>query len=133
MATNEVFKVGDYVSVNVGTNIPSGRPFAVGTLVGVLTTSTVEYAAGTPANLRPPISLLGVGNKPGYASVALEGAFRVDVAAGTAYAVGDLVYVTAADGVISKTSGGNVPFGKVIAEPKSNTAGAGKIVVKIVQ
>jgi predicted RecA/RadA family phage recombinase len=132
MATNEVFKVGDYISVNVGADIPSGRPFAVGTLVGVLTTGTqTSTSIDSGGNLHT--NRYGVGNQTGYASVALDGAFRVPVAAGTAYAVGDLVYVTAATGVISKTSGGNVPFGKVVAEPKASTSGAGEIVVKIVQ
>lgn len=124
MATNVVFTADDYISVNVGLEKKSGDVFVVGDLVGVLITGSGSATTPTPEGMR-----LGVGNKPGWASVALYGGVRVNVAAGTAYAVGDTVYVSSA-GVVSKTASGNKKLGVVTHEPKSAT-GAGQIVVKI--
>lgn len=113
---NMIFKVDDYISLPVPNGMKSGDPVAVGDLVGVLITDEGG----------------GVGNFEGYASVALAGGVRVNVAAGTAYAVGDTVYITPGN-AITKTSSGNKRFGKVTHEPKASTTGAGTIIVKIVQ
>lgn len=114
---NMIFKSDSFISLPVPEGIKSGDPVVVGDLVGVAITDEGG----------------GVGNFPGFASVALEGGARLNVAAGTTYAVGDTVYI-AADGTISKTStGGNKRFGKVTHEPKTVAAGAGSVIVKIVQ
>jgi hypothetical protein len=125
MAINAIFKADSYISVNVGLEKSAGDPFVVGELTGVCVTGSGSATTPVPDGKR-----LGLGNKSGWASVALEGGFRVPVAAGVAYAVGDVVYITAA-GVLNKTLTGNTRFGIVTHEPKSSTAGAGFIIVKI--
>lgn len=125
MAINALFKADDYISVNVGLEKSAGDPFVVGELVGVCTTGSGSATVPTPDGKGN-----GVGNLPGWASVALTGGFRVPVAAGLAYAVGDVVYITAA-AVLNKTAAGNTRFGIVTHEPKPSTVGAGSIIVKI--
>jgi hypothetical protein len=124
MATNALFKADDYISVNVGLEKSSGDPFIVGALTGVLTTGS--GSATTPV---PDGKKQGVGNKPGWASVALYGGFRVTVPAGT-YAVGDIIYITSG-GTLTKTAGSNTRFGVVTHEPKTIASGTGTVVVKI--
>ena len=128
MATNAIFKADDYISVNVGLEKTSGSPFAIGELVGVLITGS--GSATTPV---PDGKENGVGNAPGWASAALTGGFRVPVAAGTAYAVGDVVTINTTTWAISKTAvgAGQVRFGVVTHEPKPSTTGAGFIIVKV--
>jgi hypothetical protein len=127
MAVNALFKADDYISVNVGLEKSSGDPFVVGELVGVCTTGSGSATIPTPDAKRN-----GVGNKPGFASVALTGGFRVPVAAGTAYAVGDVVTINTSTAAISKTavSATQIRFGIVTHEPKT-APNAGFIVVKI--
>ena len=128
MAINALFKADDYISVNVGLERKAGDPFVVGELVGVLTTGSGSATVPTPDGKSP-----GVGNKPGYASLALTGGFRVPVVAGTAYAVGDVVTINTTTYAISKAavSASQIRFGVVTHEPKPVAAGAGFIVVKI--
>lgn len=128
MATNALFKADDYISVNVGLEKTSGSPFVVGELVGVLITGSGSATVPTPDGKEN-----GVGNQPGWASAALTGGFRVPVAAGTAYAVGDVVTINTTTWAISKTpvGAGQVRFGVVTHEPKPSTSGAGFIVVKV--
>lgn len=127
MAINAIFKADDYISVNVGLERSSGEPFVVGELVGVLVTGSGSATVPTPEGMGN-----GLGNEPGWASVALVGGFRVPVAAGTAYAVGDVVTINTTTQAISKTAVGatQVRFGVVTHEPKSST-GAGFIIVKV--
>lgn len=125
MATNAIFKEDDYISVEVGLEKASGSPFVKGALVGVLTTGSGSATVPTPEGMSN-----GVGNKPGWASVALAGGFRVPVPAGDTYAVGDVVYITAA-GVLTKTESGNTRFGIVTHEPKASATGAGTVIVKV--
>lgn len=113
---NMIFKSDSFISLPVPDGVKSGDPVVVGDLVGVAITDEGG----------------GVGNFEGYASVALEGGARLNVAAGTTYAIGDTVYITPA-GAITKTSAGNKRFGKVTHEPKTVAAGAGTVIVKIVQ
>ena len=128
MAVNALFKADDYISVEVGLEKAAGSPFAVGELVGVLITGSGSATVPTPDGLGN-----GVGNQPGWASVALTGGFRVPVAAGTAYAVGDVVTINVATSAISKTAvgAGQVRFGVVTHEPKPVSAGAGFIIIKV--
>ena len=125
MAINAIFKADSFISVNVGLEKAAGDPFVVGELVGVCVTGSGSATVPAPDGKR-----LGLGNQPGWASVALEGGFRVPVAAGVAYAVGDVVYIVAATGLLNKTNT-NIRFGIVTHEPKTATAGAGFIIVKI--
>lgn len=127
MAINAIFKADDYISVDVGLEHKSGDPFVKGELVGVLITGSGSATVPTPEGMDN-----GVGNAPGWASVALTGGFRVPVAAGTAYAVGDVVTINTTTWAISKAaaSGTQIRFGVVTHEPKSST-GAGFIIVKV--
>lgn len=113
---NMIFKADSFISLPVPTGVKSGDPVVVGDIVGIAITDEGG----------------GVGNMPGYASVALEGGARLNVPAGTAYAIGDTVYITA-DRTITKTASGNKRFGKVTHEAKTATTGAGSVIVKIVQ
>ena len=125
MATNALFKADDYISVNVGIGHASGEPFVKGALVGVLTTGSGDNQTPARDGYKQ-----GVGNKPGWASVALYGGFRVPVPAGTTYDVGDIVYITPG-ATLTKTATGNTRFGVVTHEPKTVATGAGTVVVKI--
>jgi len=125
MATNVIFKADDYISVNVGLEKSAGDPFVVGDLTGVLITGS--GSATTPV---PDGKKHGLGNKDGWASVALYGGVRVNVPAGTAYAVGDTVYVTST-GTVTKTASGNKVLGIVTHEPKTTTTGAGSVIIKL--
>lgn len=111
---NMIFKSDSYISLPVKTGTKSGDPVVVGDLVGVAITDEGG----------------GVGNMDGFASVALEGGARLNVAAGTAYDIGDTVYLSPT-GVVSKTDTGT-RFGKVTHEAKA-APNAGTIIVKIVQ
>lgn len=128
MAINAIFKADDYISVDVGLEHKSGDPFVKGALVGVLITGSGSATVPTPEGMDN-----GVGNMPGWASVALTGGFRVPVAAGTAYAVGDVVTINTTSWAVSKAaeSGTQVRFGVVTHEPKASTTGAGFIIVKV--
>jgi hypothetical protein len=129
---NMKFKSDDYISLNVGLEKRSGDPFVLGDLVGVLITgsgsaSPINNVFGTPGFNGDLDN--GVGNAPGYASVALEGGAEVNIPAGIQpVAVGDTLYITSG-GTLSKTAAGNKRFGKVTHLGYTpNTA-----IVKIVQ
>lgn len=111
MATNIKFKVDDYISLPVREGVKSGDPVVVGSLVGIAITDEGG----------------GVGNQPGFASVALAGGAQVNLPNGVTFNIGDKVYVTNA-GAISATASGNTLLGKV-----THTNGAGRVIVKIVQ
>lgn len=128
MAKNVIFKADDTISLNVGLEKSAGDPFVLGELVGVCLTGSGSATVPTPDGKK-----LGLGNQPGWASVVLSGGARVPVAAGTAYAVGDVVTINTTTAAISKAAVGvtQIRFGVVTHEPKTATAGAGNIIVKI--
>lgn len=109
MARNEVFKDADYLSLPVATGKLSGSAVRVGGLNGVL--STNEGSVDKPAGdyNKAPSS-----NEPGYASVALKGAFRLPVSTTTALAVGDPVYITSGN-VLTPVATGNSLFGHALS------------------
>lgn len=111
MARNEVFKDADYLSLPVGTGALSGSPVRVGGLNGVLQTNEASVDKGTGAYNKAASS-----NEPGYASVALKGAFRIPVGTTTTLDVGDPVYITPA-GALTTTdnSGANALFGHALS------------------
>jgi hypothetical protein len=134
MALNEKFKVDNYISVFVGLEKSAGDPFKVGDLVGVCVTGS---GSANPINNRlgdPNYNgqkANGVGNEPGWASVALAGGWEVNIPSGIRpVAVGDTLYITSG-GALSKTAAGNTRFGKVThAKPAGDDTTA---IVKIVQ
>jgi hypothetical protein len=130
---NMKFKTDDYISLNVGLEHASGDPVVVGDLVGVCITGS---GSASPINniLNDPgyngNKYQGVGNQPGWASVALDGGALLNIPAGIRpVAVGDTLYITPSTNVISKTAAGNKRFGKVTHLGFDNTTA----IVKIVQ
>lgn len=129
---NMKFKTDDYISLNVGLDKRSGDPFVLGTLVGVLITGSGTNdpiidtfgAAGYNGDKRN-----GVGNRPGYASVALAGGAELNIPQALRPAVvGETLYITSA-GALSRTASGNQRFGKVTHLGSTDATA----IVKIVQ
>lgn len=123
MARNQVFKDADFLSLPVPTGTLSGAPVRIGELNGVAQTNegSVDKASGD-------YNEAASSNKPGYASIALKGAFRIPVGTTTALEVGDPVYITTA-GALTTTdnSGANAVFGHALSA-KGTTAGQPVIV-----
>jgi hypothetical protein len=127
MATNEVFKNADYLSLPVPTGTLAGSPVKIGGLNGVTQTSeaTVIVPPMFP-NYTGPASPSG--NEAGYASVALKGAFNLPFASGVgAVAVGDPIYITSGN-VLNITSSGNQLFGYALS---AKASGAGNVIVRL--
>lgn len=118
MARNEVFKDADYLSLPVPTGLLSGAPVRVGGLNGVLQTN--EASVDKPAG---DYNKAASSNEPGFASVALKGAFRIPVGTATALAIGDPVYIVTATGNLTTTdnTGANPLFGHALSA-KGTTA-----------
>lgn len=126
MATNEIFKLGQYLDYEVG-EVRSGTPVKIGKLNGVaLTDSGGSKSAidGRPSG--------GVGNKEDRASIAHVGAFAVPVDNGSVTpAAGDAVYWnTDEDGLTLDDTDAKGIFGAVA--PTSSTK-AGHLVVHVSQ
>lgn len=83
MAQNEIFRNATHLSLPVGSTVKAGDPVKVGVLNGVAQTAPGEG-----------------GNPPGYATVWLQGAFKVPVT-GTVAKVGDPIYIE--DGELNVT------------------------------
>lgn len=129
MARNEVYKVGNFVSLPVPVGTKSGEPVRVGNLNGVAQVD--EPTAYLAAQLTPAYNESPSGNKAGFASVALEGAFAIPVATTTTLAVGAPVYIITASRTLTTTdnSAANPLFGHALT-PKGATANQ-VIVVRI--
>jgi len=124
MARNEVFKAADYLSLPVKVGTLSGDAVRVGDLNGVATTDepTAWHAEHGAWDQHPS------GNKDGYASVSLKGAYRLPVAGTVTLAVGDPVYITPTGTVTSTdNAGANALFGHALSV-KGATAGQPVIV-----
>lgn len=125
MATNEVFKVGNYVSLPVPVGTLSGAPVRIGGLNGVAQTDepTAELTG------KGPYVKSKSGNIKGYASIALEGAFYLQVPGNTALTVGAPVYITPANALsTTDNSGANPVFGHALT---AKAGAPGKVVVRI--
>lgn len=134
MALNQIFKEDEWISLNVGLDHSSGDPVKVGDLVGVCVTGSGTndpIISEVNANGYNAEKRNGVGNKPGFASVALTGGWKLNIpSAIRPVAAGDTLYITGA-GNLTKTSTGNTRFGKVThIHPDGDDTTA---VVKIVQ
>lgn len=112
MATNEVFRDADLLSLPVPNSTPSGGPVRVGVaatgLNGVAQTKT--GAAGEPEG----------SNATGHASVWLKGAHKFAISTTTAAAKLDPCYITSGN-VLTPVSSGNQLFGHFLAA-KGTTA-----------
>ena len=98
MAFNEVFKVGNNISLPVPAGTASGDPVRVGGLNGVAQTDVA--VAGDLAGL----------NRDGYASIKLDGAHQLQVTGEVA--PGDPVYIDA--DALSTTAAGGSLFGHAL-------------------
>ena len=107
MALNETFRNAARLSLPVAEGTKSGDPVIVGDLPGIAIT---DRGKG--------------GNPDGNATVCLEGAFEVTVAAATT--VGGPVYITSA-GVLNGTAASNKLWGYALAAQ----AASGVVPVKI--
>lgn len=129
---NMKFKSDDYISLPVGLEKSAGDPFILGTIVGVCMTgsgsaSAIDNVLGSATY--NGLKQTGVGNKPGWASCALEGGAEVNIPGGLQPAVvGETLYITAG-GALTRTATGNQRFGKVTHLGPTNATA----IVKIVQ
>ena len=121
MARNQVYKEADFLSLPVATGKLSGDPVRIGGLNGVLLTN--EGSVDNPNVATRPYNEAPSSNGPGYASVALKGAFRLPVSTTNTLAVGAPVYIITASNVLTTTdnSGANPLFGHALSA-KGNTA-----------
>src|SRR4051812_35294929 len=112
MATNEVFRDADMLSLPVPNGTASGAPVRVGQAATGLNgvTQTKTGAAGEPEG----------GNATGRASVLLKGAHKLQVSTATALAVLDPVYITSGN-VLTPVATGNQLFGHALTA-KGTTA-----------
>lgn len=117
MARNQVYKDADYLSLPVATGALSGSPVRVGGLNGVLQTNEASLDKATGDYNKAASS-----NEPGYASVALKGAFRIPVATTSTLAVGAPVYIVTATNTLTTTdnSGANPLFGHALSAKGSS-------------
>jgi predicted RecA/RadA family phage recombinase len=119
MAKNEVYKRAEYISLPVPVGTLSGAPVRVGGLNAVAQVD--EPTANINAQLTPAWGEAPSGNRPGWASCALVGAFNLPVSTTTAMAVGDPVYITAGN-VLTPVASGNNLYGHALSV-KGTTAG----------
>lgn len=118
MARNQVYKEADFLSLPVATGKLSGQPVRVGGLNGVLLTNEASVDRGSNT-----YDMAASSNEPGFASVALKGAFRIPVSTTSTLAIGAPVYIITASGVLTTTdnSGANPLFGHALSA-KGSTA-----------
>ncbi|ACZ29575.1 conserved hypothetical protein [Xylanimonas cellulosilytica DSM 15894] len=108
MATNEVFRDADHLTLPVAEGVKSGAPVTVGSLVGVAITDRAD---------------------DGTATVRLKGASLLPVTGGGITQVGTPVYITSA-GALNITATDNTLFGYALA---TKSSGSAEIPVRIAQ
>lgn len=115
MATNTKFEDGDYLSLPVPQDTPSGGPVHVGVIgAGINGVAQTKEGEG--------------GNPDGFASVMLKGVHFLSVT-GAIAAVGDYVYITVPGNALNATNT-NAKFGVALA---TKGAPAGVIPVRVDQ
>lgn len=130
MATNEIFRDADHLSMPVPAGKKSGDPVRVGGLNGICQTDRANTSV-SPTNAdgtRNPAYNYGGWNPDGYASVWLKGAHRFDDIAFAVANFGDPVYILADGSALTGTAAGNNLFGHALT---TKTATAGPLVVRI--
>lgn len=137
MATNEIFKYSDWISLPVPTGTLSGDPVIVGGatgLVGVAQTTEGENVGTTMVYTPDQFGQIPTStgfNEAGYASVALTGAWAFTIDGGDAMEAGDPVNISEGTGPDGRNElvaagGGTARFGHVI-----NHTSDGRVVVRI--
>lgn len=127
MALNEVFKDAEAISLPVPSGTRSGSPLRIGLLNAVAITD--EGSVKNPQHVSYGFAQAtgGIGNKPGFASVKLHGAYNVTVTGATT--VGGPVYITSA-GKLTTTAASNALWGAAL---RVKGTGDGETLVKILQ
>lgn len=136
MATNEIFKHSNWISLPVPTGTVSGDPVLVGGVGGLCAVAQTSEGEnyGTTEPYTPPVWGTVPGstgfNEAGYASCALTGAFAFEIDGGTDLSVGDVVNISEGTGTDGRnelvTTGGTASYGHVI-----NWTTDGRTVVRI--
>lgn len=137
MATNEIFKYSQWIPLPVVEGTDNGDPVLVGELVGVAqevggltrTWSLGGTALEPVPNLTVTYAPASNHLEPGWASVALVGAFAFEIEDSADAEVGDPVYITQGAGGAAATlsyAGGDRRFGYHI-----NMTTDGRAVVRI--
>lgn len=132
MSKNLVFAgTSPALSLPVPAGTRSGDPVKVGGVVGVCETDRTEVVSGKQYG--------GVGNPDGYASVAVDGTYALEVPEQVT-AAGTPIYIVAADNSLTTTATDNTLFGhtvpvidKSVATGATKAAGAGTVNVKLVR
>lgn len=128
MSQNEVFRVGNKVSLPVPANTVAGTPLRIGGLNAITATDRAKTDV-VPTNANGTVNTAynyGGGNVTGNASCWLDGAHSVTV--GFAAAIGDEIYITVADNSLSTTSSGNKLYGHALS---AKGATSGPLTVRI--
>lgn len=116
MATNEVLREGDALSLPVPASTVAGSPVLVGSIIGVAQTdraSSTNFGGGNPVN---------------YATVWCEGVHKFNVVGATT--IGLKVYVVqGTPATLTATAGSNALFGYALAAQSTD----GIIPVRIAQ
>lgn len=143
MATNEVYKFSDWIPLPLdenATDTVAGDPVLVGGIVGVAqavggVTITVTTDSSPTLSKGGGMTLSYVESstslEPGYASVALVGAWAFEIAGTVSASIGDAVYITQGVGgaaaTLTYTSvGADMRFGYLI-----NRTSDGRAIVRI--
>lgn len=129
MATNEVFRDADHLSLPVPAGTKAGDPVRIGGLNGVAETDRANTSVA-PTNAdgtRNATYNYGGGNPDGHASVWLKGGhtFTADFAVAN---VGDPVYMLADGSGLTGTATGNNLFGHALT---TKAAASGPLTVRI--
>lgn len=127
MARNEVYKDADYLSLPVPVGTPSGGPVRIGGLNGVA--QTAEPTAYIAAQITPAYNEDPSSNRPGFASIALKGAWRFPVSTTTALAIGDPVYIVPVTNVLTPVAAGNQLYGHALSV--KGTVANSSVIVRI--
>lgn len=133
MATNEIFKEANYLSLPVPAGTVSGDPVQIGELVGVAQTTEGENV-GTSMVYTPEVwgqipTSTGF-NEAGFASIALKGAFAFEIEGGEDLEHGVAVGISLGTGEDGRnvlvTGAGDGRFGHVVGHTSD-----GRVVVRI--
>ena len=128
MATNEVYRAGDKVSLPVPADTKAGTPLRIGGL-NVVTETDRAAVTVSPTNTdgtRNAAYNYGGGNPDGHASCKLDGAHRFDVAFAIS-APGTEVYLTPG-GALSASATSNTLYGHALT---TKAAPSGPLTVRI--
>ena len=106
---NEVFRVGDSLSVPVPAGTRSGTPLRIGIMNAVAITDEASVTDPNFVYNGIPLNTGGIGNLNGWTSAKFDGSYRLEVT-GAVAAVGAPVYIKT-DGTLTTVAAGAFLFG----------------------